>query len=103
MVMKATIAALALLITGWAGTALADPDKDESGKGRERGAYATAYSGVPGFGPEEEDLLRNDGYERPRRERRAEREFKEEYDDGNCKYERKMEKSGEYKEEVKCR
>jgi hypothetical protein len=27
----------------------------------------------------------------------------EEYDDGCCKYERKLEKSGEYKEEVKCR
>jgi hypothetical protein len=40
------------------------------------------------------------GYERPRRERRS---FKEEYDDGRCKYERKLEKSGEYKEKVKCR
>ena len=37
---------------------------------------------------------------RPRRERRA---FKQEYDDGNCKYERKLEKNGDYKEEMKCR
>lgn len=31
------------------------------------------------------------------------REFKEEYLDGNCKVERKLEKSGEYKEERKCK
>lgn len=31
------------------------------------------------------------------------REFKEEYWDGNCKVERKLEKSGEYKEERKCK
>lgn len=31
------------------------------------------------------------------------REFKEEYWDGNCKVERKMEKNGEYKEERKCK
>lgn len=38
---------------------------------------------------------RGRGYER--------REFKEEYWDGNCKVERKLEKSGEYKEERKCK
>lgn len=31
------------------------------------------------------------------------REFKEEYWDGNCKVERKLEKNGEYKEERKCK
>lgn len=31
------------------------------------------------------------------------REFKEEYWDGNCKVERKLERNGEYKEERKCR
>jgi hypothetical protein len=31
------------------------------------------------------------------------REFKEEYWDGNCKIERKLEKGGEYKEERKCK
>ena len=77
-------AALSLVLVGWAGSASADPHKDESGKGRWRGSYERSY----------------DGYERPRRERRA---FKEEYDDGRCKVERKLEKSGEYKEEVKCR
>lgn len=35
------------------------------------------------------------GYER--------REYKEEYWDGNCKVERKLEKNGEYKEERKCK
>ncbi len=114
-------AVFSLALFGWSGSASADPNKDESGKGRERGAYARSYGGVPGFGPEQGDFWGyDDGYERPRRERRAWRdyeddrdgygrsrravqEFKEEYDDGNCKYERKLEKSGEYKEEVKCR
>jgi hypothetical protein len=85
-------AALSLILAGWAGSASADPDKDESGKGRWRGGYERSYR-HPGWGY-------GNGYERPRRERRA---FKEEYDDGRCKYERKLEKSGEYKEEVKCR
>ncbi|HYD95012.1 MAG TPA: hypothetical protein VEC01_06775 [Noviherbaspirillum sp.] len=31
------------------------------------------------------------------------REYKEEFWDGNCKVERKLEKSGEYKEERKCK
>lgn len=30
-------------------------------------------------------------------------EFKEEYRDGNCKVERKLEKNGDYKEERKCK
>jgi hypothetical protein len=85
-------AALSLALVGWAGSAQADPDKDESGKGRWRGGYERSYE-YPGRGY-------GYSYERPRRERRA---FKQEYDDGNCKYERKLEKSGEYKEEVKCR
>ncbi len=83
-------AALSLILVGWAGSASADPWKDESGKGRWRGGYERSYD-YPGRGY---------GYERPHRERRA---FKQEYDDGRCKYERKLEKSGEYKEEVKCR
>ncbi len=83
-------AAMGLILVGWAGSASADPWKDESGKGRWRGGYERSYDG-PGQGY---------GYDRPRRERRA---FKEEYDDGRCKVERKLEKSGEYKEEVKCR
>jgi len=83
-------AALSLILAGWAGNASADPDKDESGKGRWRSSYERSYDGP----------ARGYGSERPRRERRA---FKEEYDDGRCKVERKLEKSGEYKEEVKCR
>jgi hypothetical protein len=117
-------AALTALLAGWAGHAHADPNKDESGKGRWRqGGYERSYNqdegrsyrwerrqtyGAPGLGYEED-------YRRPRSrtygyqldddssERRERRAFKQEYDDGNCKYERKLEKSGEYKEEVKCR
>jgi hypothetical protein len=85
-------AALSLILVGSAGSAFADPDKDESGKGRWRGGYERSYDG-PGRGYVH-------GYERPRRERRA---FKEEYDDGRCKVERKWERNGEYKEERKCR
>jgi hypothetical protein len=81
-----------LILVGWAGSATADPDKDESGKGRWRGGYERSYDG-PGRGY-------GYGYERPRRERRA---FKEEYDDGRCKVERKWERNGEYKEERRCR
>jgi hypothetical protein len=33
----------------------------------------------------------------------SDREYKEEYWDGNCKVKRKLEKSGEYKEERKCK
>ena len=83
-------AALSLILVGWAGSASADPDKDESGKGRWRGSYERSY----------EDRGYGYGYERPRRQRRA---FKEEYDDGRCKVERKWERNGEYKEERKCR
>jgi hypothetical protein len=86
------IAALSLPFVGWSGSAFADPGKDESGKGRWRGGYERGYVYPDrGYGY---------GYERPSRERRA---FKQEYDDGRCKYERKLERSGEYKEEVKCR
>ena len=80
-------AAASLVLIGWAGGASADPWKDESGKGRWRGGYERGYD-HPGRGY-------GDRYER--------RAFKQEYDDGRCKYERKLEKSGEYKEEVKCR
>ena len=37
------------------------------------------------------------------RSRRAVRAFKEEYDDGRCKVEHKLEKGGEYKEKIKQR
>lgn len=52
---------------------IADPHKDESGHGKGRGR----------------------GHDK--------REYKEEYWDGNCKFERKYEKHGEYKEERKCK
>jgi hypothetical protein len=60
-------------------TASADPWKDESGKGRWRGGY----------------------YGEPRGH--YAREYKEEFRQGGCKIERKWERSGEYKEEIKCK
>jgi len=62
------------------GAAAADPWKDESGKGRWRGDYG--YGG---------------GY----RHHYA-REYKQEFRRGGCKVERKWERGGEYKEEIKC-
>ncbi len=92
-------AALSLALIGWVGSAHADPGKDKSSKGRELNSHhAYGYDGVPGFGPELSDLSAH--YRQPYR---AAREFREEYDDGICKYERELEKSGNYKEEVKCR
>lgn len=88
-----------LAVVGFTGAASADPDKD--GKGRERGGHAIYADAVPGFGPEREDAW--DSSYSSDRPRRASREFKEEYDDGVCKTERKLEKDGEYKEETKCR
>lgn len=70
-------AALALLST----PAIADPWKDESGHGKWRGEY---------------------GYRDDDRRYSYGREDKEEFWDGNCKVERKWERSGEYKEERKC-
>jgi hypothetical protein len=40
--------AIGLSLSGWTGLALADPGKDESGKGRERGGYARHEGGSPG-------------------------------------------------------
>ena len=81
---------------GFAGIALADPGKDESGKGRERSNSARELR----FDWDEARGGRSYG---GNRSRRAVRTFKEEYDDGRCKVERKLEKNGEYREEVKCR
>lgn len=63
--------------------ALADPWKDESGKGRwggggdGRGYYGRSYNEA--------------------------REYKQEFYRGPCKVERKWERNGEYKEETKCK
>jgi hypothetical protein len=67
-------------------TAGADPWKDESGHGRDRG-YSRHYD--------------RDDDDRGRGRRGGER--KVEYDDGRCKVERKWGRGGEYKEERKCR
>lgn len=75
----AFIAAATLL--GAAFPAAADPDKDESGNRR----------------------YYDDREERHHRDYGKRFKGKEEFWDGNCKVERKWEKSGEYKEERKCR
>jgi hypothetical protein len=81
------IAALCIAVAAPISFAKADPWKDESGHGRDRG-YSRHYN-------------RDDDGDRGRRYRGGER--KVEYDDGNCKVERKWGKGGEYKEERKCR
>ena len=60
------------------GPAMADPWKDESGKSRR-------------------------GYERGHRAYNMDREYKQEFHRGPCKIERKWERNGEYKEEIKCK
>ncbi len=76
------------------GSAMADPWKDESGKGRERGDYSRPLN------RDDDNLGRGGSRQQGRYEGR---ERKEEYDDGRCKIERKWSKDGEYKEERKCR
>jgi hypothetical protein len=80
--MKTSAFVLAALLA-LTGAASADPWKDESGKGRWRGEYRDDYRG---------------GYGGP-----YAREDKEEFRRGDCKIERKWERSGEYKEEIKCK
>jgi hypothetical protein len=84
------IAALALVIAASFDSASADPWKDESGHGRDRGEYSRHYDRHDWRG--DRDWNRREGRER-----------KVEYDDGRCKVERKWGKHGEYKEERKCR
>ena len=76
--MRYSMVAVALVML--AGPALADPWKDESGKGR--------------WG---------NGYERGQRAYNMDREYKQEFYRGPCKIERKWERNGEYKEETKCK
>jgi hypothetical protein len=66
-------------LTMLAGPATADPWKNENGKSHERyeRGYYNSYN--------------------------QDREYKQEYRRGNCKIERKWERSGEYKEEIKCK
>jgi len=67
--------------------ASADPWKDESGHGRWRGEYGDDFR--YGYG----GRYRND----------YAREYKQEFRRGNCKFERRWERGGEYKEEMKCK
>lgn len=76
--------AMAMTLAAWSLPALADPWKDESGKGRWRGGY------------ERGDDWGERGYGRKRHS------YKEEYRRGGCKVERKWD-GDEYKEEVKCK
>lgn len=87
------VVVMMLAVAASSGVAVADPGKDEGGKGRERAARELRLDRDGARG-------REDWGKGPRR---AAREFKEEYDDGRCRVERKLERSGEYKEEIKCR
>jgi hypothetical protein len=93
MRMLGLTALVALAAAALPGSVNADPGKDESGKGRWRHSYQRDSGPRGPYGARD---FRNEGPS----ERRA---FKQEYDDGTCKYERKLKKSGEYKEEVKCK
>jgi hypothetical protein len=73
--MRYALAAIGL-VAMFATPALADPRKDESGKGR-WGGYERSYN--------------------------YDREYKQEYRQGGCKVERKWERDGGYKEETKCK
>jgi hypothetical protein len=77
--MKVTALVIATLL-GMTCAASADPWKDESGKGR--------------WGGGDRGYYRSYNYDR---------EYKQEYRQGNCKIKRKWERDGEYKEEIKCR
>ena len=79
------LASLVILTLGSAGSASADPWKDESGHGR----YDRHY----------DDRVPRRHYHGRRYEHRA---YKEEYRRGGCKIERKWDRGG-YKEEVKCK
>jgi hypothetical protein len=70
-----------------ASAGVADPGNDESVKSREKSARELRFD-------------REFEGERPRRAVRA---FREEYDDGRCRVERKLDTSGQYKEEIECR
>ncbi|XSC46657.1 hypothetical protein ACF1BQ_013365 [Bradyrhizobium sp. RDT10] len=74
-------ALLVVCVMLMAGPALADPWKDESGKGR--------------WGSD-----RDRGYHRSYN---YDRDYKQEFYRGPCKIERKWERNGEYKEETKCK
>ncbi len=83
--MKILLTATLLAISGWAATAVADPWKDESGKGRWGGGYERGEGGwrERGYG------YYGGGH-------------KEEFWLGGCKVERKWD-GDEYKEERKCK
>jgi hypothetical protein len=49
------------------------------------------------------DGWKDDGRGAWKREYKADGEWKEEYDDGNCKIERKRDKDGGYQEKVDCK
>jgi hypothetical protein len=77
--MKVTALAIAAMF-GMTCAASADPWKDESGKGR--------------WGGGDRGYYRSYNYDR---------EYKQEYRQGNCKVERKWERDGGYIEETKCK
>lgn len=107
--MKYGLVALCAL-TMLAGPALADPDKDESGKGRrgdDRGReynFDRSHDRARGYDRGRE-YVRDRGHDRGRQSynMNRDREYKQEFHQGNCKVERKWERDGGYKEETKCK
>lgn len=63
-------------------------------------ASLAAASISPAYADRDKDESGHGGHGRHKHEKR---EYKEEYWDGNCKVERKLEKNGDYKEERKCK
>jgi surface antigen len=61
-------------------------------------ATLLTWTGVAGADPDKDESGHGRRYGRGEA-----REYKEEFRDGNCKIERKWEKNGDYKEEVKCK
>lgn len=82
--------------------ASADPDKDESGKGR-RGDRGQPEFNFDRGNDRGRGYDRDRGYERGRGSYSMDRDYKQEFRQGNCKVKRKWKRNGEYKEETKCK
>ena len=104
-----------LWLAASSGAALADPWKDESGKGKWRGGYARSEGGYPGRGDGSGQELRFDPREPRGRSYGSERHGGYGYGGGwddeskvkmrtadGCEVERKW-KKGEYEEKMKCK
>lgn len=88
--------------------AFADRDEDENGQGRrgDRGQlefnFDRGNDRDRGYG-RERGYDRDRGYDRGRNSYNMDRDYKQEFRQGNCKVKRKWKRNGEYKEETKCK